>query len=64
MADKTNLDGHNLKAALDEFAEVGVPRRKYRFEETPTEMRKLVHVGMYFIALVLLLLFRMMCRFR
>jgi len=28
MADKTNLNGQKLKAALDEFAEVGLRRRK------------------------------------
>jgi len=64
MADKTNLDGQKLKAALDEFAEVGLRRRKNRLEETPTKKRKLVHVGMYFIAPMLLLLFLMMCRSR
>jgi hypothetical protein len=64
MADKTNLDGQKLMAALDEFAEVGLRRRKNRLEETPTKKRKLVHVGMYFIAPMLLLLFLMMCRSR
>jgi len=62
MADKTNLDGQKLKAALDEFAEVGLRRRKNRLEETQTNRRKLVHVGMYLIAPMLLLLFVMMCR--
>jgi len=62
MADKTNVDGQKLNAALDEFAEVGLRRRKNRLEETPTEKRTLVHVGMYFIAPMLLLLFLMMCR--
>jgi len=64
MADKTNLDGQKLKAALDEFAEVGLRQRMNRLEETPTKKRKLVHIGMYFIALMLLLLFLMMCRSR
>jgi len=64
MADKTNLDGQKFKAALDEFAEVGLRRRKNRLEETPTKKRKLLHVGMYFIAPMLLLLFLMMCRSR
>jgi len=50
MADKTNLDGQKLKAALDEFAGVALLRRKNRLEETPTRKRKLVYVGMYFIA--------------
>jgi len=64
MADKTNLDGQKLKAALDEFAEVGLHQRMNRLEETPTKKRKLVHIGMYFIAPMLLLLFLMMCRSR
>jgi len=64
MADKTNLDGQKVKGALDEFAEVGLRRRKNTLEETPTKKRKLVHVGMYFIAPMLLLLFLMMCRSR
>jgi len=64
MADKTNLDGQKLKAALDEFAEFGHRRRKNRIEETPTKKRKLVHVGTYSIAPMLLLLFLMMCRSR
>jgi hypothetical protein len=63
-ADKTILDGQKLKAALDEFAEVGLRRRKNRIDETPTKKRKFVHVGMYFIAPMLLLLFLMMCRYR
>jgi hypothetical protein len=50
MGDKTNLDGQKLKAALYEFAEVVLRRRENRLEETPTKKRKLLHVGMYFIA--------------
>ena len=64
MADKTNHDGQKLKAALAEFMEVGLRPRKNRLEETLTKKRKLVQVGMYFIALMLLLLFPMMCRSR
>jgi hypothetical protein len=64
MADKTNLDGQKLKAALDEFVEVGLHRRKNRLEQTPRKNRQLVHVGMYCIALMRLLLFLMMCRSR
>jgi hypothetical protein len=64
MADKTNLDGQKLKAALDEFADVGLRRRKNRLEETPIKKRKLVHVGMYSMAPMLLLLLLMMCRSR
>jgi len=64
MPDKTNLDGQNLKAALDKFAEDGLRRRRNRLEETLTKKRKLMHLGMYFIAPMLFLLFLMMCRFR
>jgi hypothetical protein len=64
MADKTNLDGQKLKAALDEFGEVGLRRQKNRLEETPTKKRKLVLVVMYFIAPMLLVLFLKMCRSR
>jgi len=62
VADKTNLDGQKLNAAQDEFVEVGPHRRKNRLEETPTKRTKLVHLAMHFIALMLLLLFLMMCR--
>jgi len=54
MADKTNLDGQKQRAALDEFVENGLLRRKNWLDETPTKKRKLVHVGMYFIAPMLL----------
>ena len=64
MADRTNLNVQKLKAALDEFMEVGLRRRKNGLEQTPTKNRKLLHVGMYFIALMLLLLFLMMCKSR
>jgi hypothetical protein len=64
MADKTNLDGQKLKAALNGFVEVGLRRRKNKLEETPTRKSKLMHVGMYFIAPMLLLLFLMMGRSR
>jgi len=64
MADKTNLNGQRLKSALDEFAEVGLRQRGNRLEETPTRKKNLVHIGMYFIAPMLLLLFLMMCRSR
>ena len=63
MADKTNPDGRKLKAALDELAQVGLRRWNNQLEETPTKKRKLMHVGMYFIASMLLLLFLMMCRY-
>jgi hypothetical protein len=64
MADKTNLDCQRLEAALDEFGEVGLRRRKNRLEETPTKKWKLLQVGMYFNAPMLLLLFQMICRSR
>jgi len=64
MADETKLDGQKLNAALDKFAEVGLRQTKNRLEETPTKKRKLVHVGMYFIAPMLLLLILMMGRSR
>jgi len=64
MTDKTNLDGQKLKEAQDEFTEVGLCRRKNRLEETPTKKRKLVHLGIYFIAPMLLLLFLTMLRSR
>ena len=64
VADKTNLAGQRLKAALDEFAEVGLRRRKSTLEDTLTNKMKLVHIGMNFIAPMLLLLFLMMCRYR
>jgi len=64
MADKTNLGGQKLRAALDGFMEVGLRRSKKRLEETPTKKRKLVHVGMYFITLMLLSLLLMMCKSR
>jgi hypothetical protein len=64
MAEMTNLDGQTLQAALDEFVEVGLRRRENRLDETPTTKRKLVHVGMYFIAPMLFLLFQMLCRSR
>ena len=64
MADKTNLDGRKLKAALDEFSEVGLRQRMNRVQESLTKKTKLVHVGMYFIALMLRLHFLMMCRSR
>ena len=62
IADKTNLDRLTLKAALDEFAELGLGQRKNRLEETLTEQRKLVYVRMYFISPMLPFLFLMMCR--
>jgi len=63
IAYKTNLDGQRLKAARDEFAEVGLCGRKNRLEETTTKKRNLVHVAMYVIAPMLHLLLLMMCRY-
>jgi hypothetical protein len=64
LAVKTNLNRWTLMAALDEFPEVGIRRRKNRLQETSTKKRKLVHIGMHFITPMLLLLFLMMCRSR
>jgi hypothetical protein len=64
MAVTTNLDGPKLKAALDDIAEVGRRQRKNTLEETLTAKRKHMHLGIYFIDLMLLLLFLMLCRSR
>jgi len=64
MADKTNLAGQIIKAAPDELAEVGLYQMKIRPKDTVTKERNVMHIGMYFIAPMLLLLFRMMCRYR
>jgi len=64
MADKTNLDGQKPKTALNKFPEVALHQRENRIDKTPTKNRKFVHVGMYFIAPMLLLLFLMMCWYR
>jgi hypothetical protein len=61
MADKINLDGQKLKAALHEFPEIGILRRKNMIEETPTKQRTLMHCGMYFFSPMLLLLFLIIC---
>jgi len=57
LPDRTNLESLKLKAALDEFSEVGLRRRKHMINKTPTKRRIFDHAGMYFIALILLLLF-------
>ncbi|KAF8542575.1 hypothetical protein BDD12DRAFT_802786 [Trichophaea hybrida] len=44
LADKPNLDGVKLKAALDEFAEVGLCQSQTRLIESPTMKRKFVHI--------------------
>jgi len=63
IADHTILDGKNLKAALDKFAEVGLRWRKNWIDETLTQMRKYIHVGMYFIAQMVVLPFLMIWRY-
>lgn len=63
MADKTILNGQYVKAALVELVEVGLGRRQNMIDNCPTKKMKFVHVGMYFIALMLVLLFLMMCRY-
>jgi len=60
IAAKTNPDGQRLKAALDKFREVGLCKRKNTLEKPPTKQRKVMHMGMYFIAPMLLLLFLIM----
>jgi len=49
MADKTILDGYSLKAALDEFTEVGLHQRKKRIHNTLTKKKKFVHIGNFLI---------------
>jgi len=64
MAVKINLNGQKLNAALDKFMEVGFWQRRNRLEETVKENRKLMPVGMNFIAPMPLLVFLMICRSR
>jgi len=64
MANKINLNGQTLKAALEEIVEVGLHIRKKLLNETLTKKCELVHVGSYSIALMPHLLFLMMCRYR
>jgi hypothetical protein len=61
VVDKTNHDDPKLKAGLDDFAEVGLPERKNRLEDTRTNNRKVVHVGLHFIVPMLLFLLLMTC---
>jgi len=63
MADRTNLNGQKLKAALDEFAEVDLRRTHNRIDNTPTNKRQCVQVGTYVIARMLHSLFLMMCSY-
>jgi len=51
-------------AAKDNVGEVGNCQMKNRLEETPTKKKKLLHVGVYFIALMLDFLSLMICRSR
>jgi hypothetical protein len=62
MVDKNNLDGQKLQAALDEFADIGLGQNKSRLEETTTMKRNVLHVGRYFNAPMLPLIFLMKCR--
>ena len=64
IVENTILDGYKVKAALDEFMDVGLGRGKNMIDETPTKKMKFVHVGMYFITLMRHLLFLMMGRYR
>jgi len=60
---KTDLNGQKLKPALDEFTAVGFCWRKIRLYKTPTGMRNLVQIGMYYIAPMLPWILPMLCRF-
>jgi hypothetical protein len=64
IAIKTNLDGHTLKAARHEFADVVLRRRNNQLEETPTKKRKLMYIGIHFIAVMIHCLFLKICRSR
>ena len=57
------LGCQELEAALVKFAQVGLQQWKNWMDKTPTKKSNLMHVGMYFITLVLLLLFLIMCRY-
>jgi len=57
MADKTDLQGEKLTAVRDMFTRVGLDGRKKTMDESPTKKSKYVHIGMYFFAPGLLLLF-------
>ena len=63
MADKTNLSGPKLMAALDEEEEVGLGGRMSRLDKTATKKRELVHLSMHFSTPMLLLILLMMCRY-
>jgi hypothetical protein len=60
MAVKNNLDGQTLKAALEEFVEVGFCEMNIILYETQAKKRKPVHVGVYFFVPMCFLLFMMM----
>jgi len=58
----TILNGLRLNTALDVLAEVSLHRRKNRIDKIQTKKRIFMHSGMYFIALMLLFCFLMICR--
>jgi len=70
IADMTILNGLRLNTALDvlaevslhRLAEVSLHRRKNRIDKIQTKKRIFMHSGMYFIALMLLFCFLMICR--
>jgi len=64
MTDRTVLEGRQLEAAHDVFAEDDLHWRKNRIDWTPTQQRKFVHVCMYFITQIFLLLCGMYCIYR
>jgi hypothetical protein len=63
LADRTNLDGQKLKAPRDEFEKVGLRQWMNSLQKWPTKIKKLMHIGMYFISPMLLLLFLIKCRY-
>jgi len=64
MADKTNLDGQKLMAAVNEFTEDGLRRRQNTMDKTLTMTTMFESFGMYFIAPMLPFHFVIMCRYR
>jgi hypothetical protein len=61
LADKNNFDNETLKAALYLFTEIGSYHIKNMLQEMTTKKRKLVHIGRYFSALMLVLDYLMIC---
>jgi hypothetical protein len=62
MADKINLHGQKLKVELDGCEEVHLCHRNNRLNETPTNKRKVMQVGMDVIAPMIFLFFMIIRR--